>query len=239
MEQNNYKEKQSRVREMFNAIAPTYDRLNHLLSLGIDRRWRKRVVKMVEKMQPQRIADIATGTGDLAIVMAKRMPHVQVVGIDPSEQMLEVGRTKVEKAGLQGQISMQVGSAEALAEQFGAEFDVATVAFGARNFGDVQLGLSQMGEIVRKGGHIVVLEFSKPNNRLFGALYNFYFHKVLPLVGGWISGNRQAYQYLPSSVEEFASPQQVVEMLQRAGFESCSVQSLTFGVARIYSGVKK
>lgn len=233
--------KKQRVEEMFDSIAPTYDALNHLLSLGIDRGWRKRVVAMVAENArqglPFRILDVATGTGDLAIALARRIPQVDVTGVDISENMLVAGREKVSRTRFAGRIVLRTGDAEAL--EFGdEEFDCVTVAFGVRNFGDIPRGLGEMRRVLRPGGRCYVLEFSEPTVPVFGWLYRFYFHRVLPWMGRVVSRDRGAYDYLPRSVDAFPSPERFSEMLREAGFLSVRVRRLTFGVAYIYEAEK-
>lgn len=176
--------KKEEVREMFDNIAPKYDLLNHTLSMSIDRVWRRRVVGEVRRAKPGRILDVATGTGDLAIAMARRIRDVQVLGVDLSEQMLAVARRKIEARGLDGRIVLDRGDAERLAVA-DASVDVATVAFGVRNFGDLGAGLRELARTIKPGGKVVILEFSRPRNRVFRALYEFYSYKILPASAGW------------------------------------------------------
>ena len=171
---NNTQTKKEQVEEMFDNIAPTYDRLNHLLSFSIDRLWRRRVVRIVERTHAIHIMDMATGTGDLAIAMARRCPQAAVLGVDLSEEMLAVAHRKVEAAALQGRITLQKGDAEALDEVAERSMDVATVAFGVRNFENIPQGLKEMGRTLRPGGRLVVLEFSTPRNGLVRWLYGLY-----------------------------------------------------------------
>ena len=183
---NTEQTKKEEVREMFDNIAPKYDLLNHTLSMSIDRIWRRRVVRIVRRCRPHRILDVATGTGDLAIEMARRIRGVQVLGVDLSEGMLDVARRKVTARGLDGRVVLDAGDAEHL-HVADASVDVATVAFGVRNFGDLDAGLREMARTIKPGGKVVVLEFSRPRNRLFRALYEFYTYKILPRIGGMVS----------------------------------------------------
>ena len=194
---------------MFDNIAPKYDLLNHTLSMSIDRVWRRRVVGEVRRAKPGRILDVATGTGDLAIAMARRIRDVQVLGVDLSEQMLAVADASV---------------------------DVATVAFGVRNFGDLGAGLRELARTIKPGGKVVILEFSRPRNRVFRALYEFYSYKILPRIGGLVSRDKRAYEYLPASVGEFPAPEEFMAMMARAGFRNCRARSQSFGIAQIYIG---
>ena len=227
--------KKEEVREMFDNIAPKYDLLNHTLSMSIDRVWRRRVVGEVRRAKPGRILDVATGTGDLAIAMARRIRDVQVLGVDLSEQMLAVARRKIEARGLDGRIVLDRGDAERLAVA-DASVDVATVAFGVRNFGDLGAGLRELARTIKPGGKVVILEFSRPRNRVFRALYEFYSYKILPRIGGLVSRDKRAYEYLPASVGEFPAPEEFMAMMARAGFRNCRARSQSFGIARIYIG---
>lgn len=227
--------KKEEVREMFDNIAPKYDLLNHTLSMSIDRVWRRRVVGEVRRAKPGRILDVATGTGDLAIAMARRIRDVQVLGADLSEQMLAVARRKIEARGLDGRIVLDRGDAERLAVA-DASVDVATVAFGVRNFGDLGAGLRELARTIKPGGKVVILEFSRPRNRVFRALYEFYSYKILPRIGGLVSRDKRAYEYLPASVGEFPAPEEFMAMMARAGFRNCRARSQSFGIAQIYIG---
>ena len=229
--------KKEEVREMFDNIAPKYDLLNHTLSVNIDRIWRRRVVNEVRRARPRRILDVATGTGDLAIAMARRIRDVQVLGVDLSEQMLVVAHRKVEARGLDNRIVLDRGDAEHLAVA-DASVDVATVAFGVRNFGDLVAGLRELARTIKPGGKVVILEFSRPRNRAFRALYEFYSYKILPRIGGLVSRDKRAYEYLPASVGEFPAPEVFLKMMGEAGFSKCRARSQSFGIAQIYIGEK-
>ena len=229
--------KKEEVREMFDNIAPKYDLLNHTLSMSIDRVWRRRVVGEVRRAKPGRILDVATGTGDLAIAMARRIRDVQVLGVDLSEQMLAVARRKIEARGLDGRIVLDRGDAERLAVA-DASVDVATVAFGVRNFGDLGAGLRELARTIKPGGKVVILEFSRPRNRAFRALYEFYSYKIITRIGGLVSRDKRAYEYLPASVGEFPAPEEFMGMMARAGFRNCRARSQSFGIAQIYIGEK-
>ncbi len=222
---------------MFDNIAPTYDRLNHILSFSIDRLWRRRVVRIVRRLRPERIMDLATGTGDLAIKMAQRIPKARIMGVDLSENMLEVAAAKVRRLGLDDHIALYQGDAEALDVADGV-LDVVTVAFGVRNFADVEKGLSEIWRSLRSGGHIVILEFSTPRNFLVRKAYKFYSERIMKPVGGMVSKDRQAYDYLPDSIAEFSSPEQVLALMERVGFRECHRRSQSFGIAQIYIAQK-
>ena len=227
--------KKEEVRAMFDNIAPAYDRLNHTLSLSVDRIWRRRVVRIVGRLHPRRVLDMATGTGDLAVMMARSIPEAHIKGVDLSEGMLDVARRKVTARGLDGRVVLDAGDAEHL-HVADASVDVATVAFGVRNFGDLDAGLREMARTIKPGGKVVVLEFSRPRNRLFRALYEFYTYKILPRIGGMVSKDKRAYEYLPASVGEFPAPKEFMAMMARAGFRNCRARSQSFGIAQIYIG---
>ena len=222
---------------MFDNIAPTYDRLNHLFSLSIDKLWRRRVVRLVRRMKPQRILDLATGTGDLAIKMAKRIPKAHIMGVDLSEKMLAVAAEKVRRQGLDDHIALYQGEAEHLDIGDGV-VDVVTVAFGVRNFGDIDGSLLEIGRTLTAGGHIVILEFSTPRNPLVRYFYRLYSNHVMKPVGGLISKDRKAYDYLPDSIEEFPDPERFLDIMRHAGFKECRRKSLSMGIAQIYIGQK-
>lgn len=230
--------KKQQVEQMFDNIAPTYDRLNHLLSLQIDRTWRRKAVRMAAKCRPAAALDVATGTGDLAIDLARKIKGLRVTGVDISENMLAIGRRKVEEKGLSERITLGTGDAEALDFADGS-FDCVTAAFGVRNFGDIPAGLREMCRVTRAGGTCLILEFSEPTVPFFGWIYRFYFHKILPAMGRLVSKDKGAYTYLPTSVDGFPPPQRFAAMLREAGFAEVSLLRLTFGVAYIYSAVKR
>jgi demethylmenaquinone methyltransferase / 2-methoxy-6-polyprenyl-1,4-benzoquinol methylase len=224
------------VRSLFDSIAHRYDLLNHLLSGGIDFYWRRKAIDHLVELQPKRILDVATGTADFAIAALRLKPH-EVVGVDIAEEMLAHGRRKLKKRELDSVISLQSGEAEHL--QFGSgTFDAAIVAFGARNFEHLENGLSEMQRILRDGGKIVVLEFSRPRMFPFKQLYFFYFRSILPLVGKAISKSDQAYRYLPDTVMKFPDGEDFMAILRKIGFRDTKEERLTFGIATIYTGLK-
>lgn len=229
--------KSEEVREMFDNIAPAYDRLNHILSMQIDKLWRRNVVKLIRRFGAQRVVDMATGTGDLAIAIAKAIPQAQIVGVDLSQGMLDEAKRKIEADGLAERISLECCCAEELTIE-SESCDAVSVAFGVRNFGDLEIGLSEMARILRPGGHMVVLEFSTPRNWFIAPIYRFYSHKILPFIGGLISKDRRAYDYLPASVDEFASPEEFIAVLKKVGLTDCYARSQSFGIAQIYVGQK-
>lgn len=229
--------KKERVQNMFNNIAHKYDFLNRFFSLGIDTLWRKRLVKQVAKLQADKILDLASGTGDLAIALSKTIPQAQIIGADISENMLAIARQKVIKKGLQSQIQLEIGDAEYLKYE-DKTFDLLTVAFGVRNYEHLLKGLSEMQRVTKLGGHVFILEFSKPKIFPIKQLYHFYFTSILPFFGKLISKNKSAYSYLPQSVQAFPDGQDFIEILEQAGYSHCQQQRLSFGIASIYSGKK-
>ncbi len=234
---NTPKTKKEEVQQMFDNIAPSYDNINHILSLSIDKLWRKRVVKLVKRLKPQRVMDLATGTGDLAIKMAKRMPKTSIMGVDLSENMLAVAAEKVRRLGLDDHIALYQGDAEQLDVADGV-LDAVTIAFGIRNFGNVEAGLKEIMRALRSGGHVVILEFSTPRNPIVRRLYSLYSNHVMKPVGGMISKDRKAYDYLPDSIVEFPAREEFISLMQQAGFEGCYRRSQTLGIAQIYVGRK-
>ena len=229
--------KKAAVESMFDSIAWRYDFLNHFLSLGIDRLWRRRAIKVISKSyKSPHILDVATGTADLAIAAMKLNPY-KITGIDISRKMMEIGKSKIQKRGLSEKIELITGDSENI--PFGdGYFDVAMVAFGVRNFSDPLKGLSEMHRVIRFGGMIMVLEFSKPSGFPFRPVYSFYFNNVLPFVGKLFSKDKKAYSYLPESVMKFPDNEQFINLLTQAGFSDRRQIKLTGGVASIYTGIK-
>ena len=221
------------VRGMFNDIAPTYDRLNHILSLDIDRLWRKRVVQIVRKLGAKYIMDMATGTGDLAIALAKNIEGSTIYGADFSSEMLAVAKQKIEALGLTERISLTECNAEDIPLDDEA-VDAATVAFGVRNFENQGKALTEMKRTIRRGGHLVVLEFSNPRFALVRWCYRLYSHYILPAIGRLISKHATAYTYLPESIDKFASPEAFTALLKEVGFDHIERKSLSLGIAHIY-----
>lgn len=235
---NEEQSKKEQVEQMFDNIAPTYDRLNHVLSFNIDRIWRKRVMRIVRRHKPQLVMDIATGTGDLAIAMAKRIDDVRIMGVDLSEEMLRVAQGKVLKLGMAERISLTKGDAENLDMVASESVDAVTVAFGVRNFENLEQGLGELYRTLKPGGKLIVLEFSIPRNKLVKWVYAQYSHRLLPRIGAMISKDRKAYDYLPDSVEEFPSPERFSAMLLGVGFADVKAKSQSFGIAHIYEATK-
>ena len=228
--------KKQQVAEMFDNISPKYDFLNHFLSLGIDIRWRKKAIKLLKGLKPKRILDIATGTGDFAIESLTLQPD-QVVGVDISDGMLDVGREKMKKKGLDHIITMENGDSENLRFQDN-NFDAVIVAFGVRNFENLEKGLKEMHRVLDSGGKAVILEFSKPTVFPFKQLYNFYFRWILPKIGKLVSKDNAAYTYLPASVNEFPYGQNFLDILAKTGFKNTKCKPLTLGISSIYIGEK-
>lgn len=221
---------------MFNNIAHRYDFLNHFLSAGIDYRWRNKAIKIIGKSNPETILDIATGTGDLAIEASKLNPK-KIEGIDIAEDMLAIGREKIQKKNLAAVINFQTGDAENI--QFDDNsFDAVMVAFGVRNFENLEKGLSEMYRVLNKGGLVMILEFSKPTSFPVKQLYHFYFRFILPTLGKIISGDSSAYTYLPESVSAFPAGDEFLNVLNKIGFKSTMHKPLTFGITSIYTGLK-
>ncbi len=229
--------KKAEVEQMFDRIAPRYDLLNRLLSLGIDVSWRKRAISYLKPAQPAEILDVATGTADVAILMAKILNPKKVVGIDIANQMLELGRGKIETQGLSEIISLETGDSERLRFADGS-FDAVSVAFGVRNFENLEKGLSEMYRVLRPNGRIVVLEFSKPHVFPIKQFYNAYFKYVLPLIGRLTSRDMRAYTYLFESVQVFPEGNQFTEILTKTGFQHSLCERLTLGICSIYTATK-
>ncbi|MDD3039255.1 bifunctional demethylmenaquinone methyltransferase/2-methoxy-6-polyprenyl-1,4-benzoquinol methylase UbiE [Bacteroides sp.] len=234
---NKNESKGIQVHRMFNNIAPYYDKICHILSFNIDRLWRKRLVKLVAGIKPVNIVDIATGTGDVAISMARNISTAQIVGIDLSEEMLKVAQQKIEHSGIKSNIKFLCEDAENLSLASNS-FDVVTISFGIRNFENIDKGLSECYRILREGGSLFVMEFSTPKHKVFNVLYRFYSKSILPVIGRIISKDNKAYTYLPESIVEFYQEDEFTKLLQNSGFDSCSAISLSNGIAHIYIGVK-
>ena len=234
---NNKSGKKEQVALMFNNIARRYDFLNHFLSLGIDNIWRRKAINTLKGISSSPILlDVASGTGDLAITALKLNPK-KVVGIDISEEMLRYGKKKLEKKGLDHVISLQLGDSENI--EFNNDyFDGITVAFGVRNFENLNKGLSEMYRVLKSNGKLAVLEFSKPKSFPIKQLYNFYFKRILPFIGKVISKDNSAYTYLPESVIQFPEGKDFIVELEKVGFKNCKTRALSFGIATIYSAKK-
>jgi demethylmenaquinone methyltransferase/2-methoxy-6-polyprenyl-1,4-benzoquinol methylase len=221
---------------MFNDISHRYDFLNHFLSMGIDRRWRSRLVRMLSAYHPERVLDVACGTGDLALAVASLKPQ-QINGIDISGKMLEIGRQKIARAGLEKMILLKQADAEKIPFSDNS-FDAVTVAFGVRNFEDLRKGLAEMSRVLRPSGVMLILEFSHPETFPMKQLYGFYSRYFIPLAGRLISGNRQAYTYLPESVAAFPSGNRFLEVLSQVGLKNTRQVRLSGGIATVYLAEK-
>ena len=227
--------KKEQVERMFDSISPKYDLLNRLFSLGIDQGWRRKVVRLVGQEPVKHLLDVATGTADLAIMAAPKTERV--TGIDISQGMLAHGRVKVQKQGLEQKITLSQADSTALPFA-DATFDVVTVAFGVRNFEDLEKGLSEMMRVLKPNGRLFVLEFSKPQQTPMRQLFRFYFHRVMPLIGRTVSKDSAAYTYLPKSVDAFPEGPAFLALLEKAGGSSVKATALTGGIAALYQARK-
>ena len=223
------------VESMFDAVAPRYDLLNRVLSAGIDRYWRSRAVRMLSDEQPRRVLDVATGTADLAIKIERTLHPRETIGIDLSTEMLDRGRAKIEQKGLSPRISLRKADAADLPFA-DASFDAAFVAFGVRNFEDLDAGLGDIRRVLRPGGALVVLEFSSPRAFPIKQVYDWYSRRVLPRIGGLLSPDQGAYEYLPNSVAAFPDGTDFLRRMRSAGFADLEWTPLTFGIASLYKG---
>jgi len=230
-------EKGEKIQVMFGNIAPRYDFLNRLLSFGIDRRWRKKAVRLIKYREGSRILDVATGTGDVALEIARSTPgSVKITGADFCQEMVDLGLAKVASSPYAGRIDFKVAPCEDLPFPDNT-FDSVTIAFGIRNVVDRKLGLAEMWRVLRPGGRIIILEFSTPRSQFFKQIYYFYFRRLLPVIGGLFS-KYNAYKYLPDSVLEFPSHEEFSQMVADTGFRNVHIHPLTFGIATIYAGEK-
>lgn len=227
----------SGVGEMFDNIAGKYDFLNHFLTLNIDKIWRRTAVKQLKTADKASYLDIASGTGDLAIAIAKKKNPKEIIGIDISEGMLSVGKEKMKKLNLDQLITLQYGNCEDLSFE-NDRFEAATIGFGIRNFQQPQKGLEEIYRVLKTNGELVILEFARPSNGFIRWVYDLYFRYILPLIGKLFSKHTSAYTYLPESVIQFPYGQEFADMMQKAGFKEVTYKSLTFGIAMVYKGVK-
>lgn len=230
-------DKKEQVAEMFNSIAFRYDFLNRFLSVGIDVWWRKKAISQLRDLQPKRILDVATGTGDVALMTYKMLKPEKIIGIDISDGMLGFGRQKIEKLGLQHQIELLKGDSENIGFEDNS-FDAITVAFGVRNFEHLEKGLKEMLRVLKPGGKLVILEFSKPKQPLFKSFYNLYMNHIAPTFGKLFSKNKNAYQYLNDSVQAFAEGETFLGIMNEAGFTNIYLKALSLGICTIYCGSK-
>ena len=225
------------VETMFNSIAPTYDRLNHTLAFGIDRRWRRKAVEALKPFAPRTILDVATGTGDFAILAAQTLDPDRIIGIDISDGMMEVGRKKVKAEGLDNVIYFMKDDCTNLSFDDN-NFDAVTVSYGARNFEDLEAGLSEMCRVLKPKGHLMLVELTTPPHFPMKQLFGFYAHTVMPIVGRLISHNETAYTYLPRSMAEFPQAERMVLLLRHCGFSVVKYKRFTFGLSTMYLATK-
>jgi demethylmenaquinone methyltransferase / 2-methoxy-6-polyprenyl-1,4-benzoquinol methylase len=228
--------KKEQVARMFDNISGNYDFLNHLLSLGIDKGWRKKAIRLLQPVAPKLMLDVATGTGDFAI-QALDLNPTKVIGVDISEGMLEVGRKKMTSKGFDDRIELLSGDSENLPFADN-KFDAVTVGFGVRNFENLEKGLREIHRVMKPGAVLVVLEFSRPRSFPFKQIYNLYFKSILPKIGRWVSRDKAAYTYLPESVEAFPDGNDFIKILHETGFKNTACKPLTFGISSIYSAQK-
>ena len=221
---------------MFDSISRRYDFLNHFLSLGIDIMWRRKAVRLLQDLAPGQILDVATGTGDFALEALRLKPE-KIIGVDISEGMLNVGRQKMKSKGVDGTIELRSGDSENLPFEDNF-FDAVIVAFGVRNFEHLERGLTEMLRVVKPGGRVVILEFSRPSKFPMKQLYNVYFTTILPLIGRWISRDQAAYRYLPESVKAFPDGGDFLKILSGVGYKNPQCDPLTFGISSLYWGSK-
>ncbi|MBO4962041.1 MAG: bifunctional demethylmenaquinone methyltransferase/2-methoxy-6-polyprenyl-1,4-benzoquinol methylase UbiE [Flavobacteriales bacterium] len=231
------KSKTAQVRDMFDNISRKYDFLNHFLSFGIDHYWRARMVRIASREPHARVLDIATGTGDQAIRLAKKLSPQRIDAVDLSEKMMEVGREKVKKAGLEELIHFQKADCQSLPFEHNT-FDIVTVSFGVRNFENLAQSLSEIHRVLKPGGLLLILEFSHPTSFPIKQLYSFYNKCILPLIGFIVSGDKRAYTYLPESIKAFPSGKNFANILRTNDFIATRFTSMTGGIATIYSGIK-
>lgn len=229
--------KKEQVADMFNNISHTYDFLNHFMSLGIDIIWRKKAINELRKDKPAHILDVATGTGDFAFEALNILQPQKITGVDISEGMLGIARQKIEKRGLSDRFSVRTGDSENLPFDDNT-FDAVTVAYGVRNFENLEAGLADMLRVIKPGAKAVILEFSKPKRFPVKQLYNFYFHYITPGIGKLFSKDSRAYSYLPESVAAFPNGKNFTSLMDKVGYKNAKSRSLMFGICSIYTGVK-
>ncbi len=235
--QHSQLDKKEQVADMFNSIAYRYDFLNRFLSAGIDVWWRKKAIQQLFEIAPKKILDVATGTGDVAIASYQMLHPEKITGIDISEGMLELGRKKIARLQLNEKIDLQKGDSETIRFENNI-FDAITVAFGVRNFQNLEKGLREMYRVLRPGGKLVVLEFSRSDKGFLSMLFNFYMNKITPAIGKLFSKNKEAYQYLNDSVQAFPEGQTFLNIMHEAGFTQTYLKKLSFGICTIYCGSK-
>lgn len=229
--------KKEQVAKMFDQIAFRYDFLNRFLSVGIDIGWRKKAIRQLKELHPQKILDVATGTADVALLAYQILQPKEIVGIDISNGMLELGRKKVAEKNLQNYITLQTGDSEAI-KFTDATFDAITVAFGVRNFADLEKGLGEMLRVLRPNGKLVILEFSKPKSKIVRFFCDLYTHNIGPRAGKLIAKNKDAYQYLNESIEAFPEGNTFLQIMEKVGYQNVYCKPLSFGICTIYCGSK-
>ena len=234
---NQEAEKANQVEQMFDNIAPTYDKLNHRLSWDIDKGWRRKAIRQLQPFAPKTLLDIATGTGDFAILAAKMLKHGKLIGADISEGMMEIGRQKVKAEGLDSIVSFEKEDCLNLSYADGT-FDAVTAAFGIRNFADLDKGLKEMQRVLKPGGHLSIVELTTPVSFPMKQLFRIYSHTVLPVYGRLISKDTSAYDYLTKTIEAFPQGERMMEILKKAGFAEASFKRLTFGICTMYFATK-
>jgi len=234
---NNEEEKGEQVEQMFDQIAHSYDLLNHTLSLGIDKGWRRKAIDKLGQYMPQKILDIATGTGDFAILAAERIKPIQIIGVDISVGMMNVGREKVEKKGMQQTIQFQKEDCMRLSFHE-SEFDAVMSAYGVRNFQDLDAGLREMYRVLKTGGHALIVELATPPHFPMKQLFWLYAHVVMPVIGRIVSRDAKAYTYLPTTMAAFPQGEEMEKILKKAGFSNIFWKRFTFGICTMYLAEK-
>ena len=235
---NNEERKGSQIKRMFDTIAANYDQLNHTLSFGIDKIWRRKGVATLKPYAPKTILDIATGTGDLAILMYQKLHPEKIIGADISEGMMNVGKQKVEAKGLSPYITFEYQDCTELTYADNS-FDAITASFGVRNFENTAKGLTEMCRVLNPGGRLMILEFSTPEHFPMKQLYNLYSHTIIPIVGRYLSKQKEAYSYLPESIKVVPQGKVMTDLLTSCGFKDAKVKTLTFGICSLYTGTKE
>jgi demethylmenaquinone methyltransferase/2-methoxy-6-polyprenyl-1,4-benzoquinol methylase len=229
--------KKDQVKKMFDSVAWRYDMLNRMLSLGIDIGWRKKLIKQMSSFSPNLVLDMATGTADLAIMAAKKIPQAQIIGIDLSPNMVQIGNDKVKKNNLDSRVQLKTGDSEDINDSDNT-YDAAMVAFGVRNYENLDKGLTEMHRVLKKGAPLFILEFSKPTIFPVKQVFNLYFSTIVPLIGKLFSKDPSAYRYLYDSVQAFPDFDQMQNKLEEIGFKECKWESLSFGICCLYRGIK-
>lgn len=229
--------KTEQVEQMFDSIAPAYDFMNRMMTFGIDKLWRRRAVNMVKARSPQRILDVATGTGDLALRLCRSIPGATVTGIDLSEEMLHIGAEKIRAAGMDSRITLAKADCLALPFDDGS-FDAVTVAYGVRNFENLSKGYAEMTRVLRPGGMLCVIELAVPTQRLVLPFYNIYTRRVIPAIGHLVSSDTRAYSYLPESIAAMPQGTRMLSLMEHAGLANACLKTYTFGTCAVYTAQK-